>query len=267
MMDQFHKDIENCKSEFYIYNFTTSKLHTTEHQHTKGQFLYAEGGVLHVFLNQQHWYIPGRCFLWIPSNTPHYILSNSKQVTMFGLYLDISPEDDPFFKEANVYLVDDLLREMIWFTKNWSGCIASHDEAKYHFLKAVKSNLPSMCHKVTGLPIQHPYPKDKRLINIGIYLKNNLETNYSLDEIAKEFGFSTRTLSRLFKEDMGMSYVKFSRALRLARALELMAESNLNVYEIAVKVGYISLSNFSNLFYRIMGIRPQEYMVKIRKSE
>lgn len=265
MISSFHDNIEHCKSEFYIYNFISSKLYTTEHQHEKGQFLYAEGGVLHVFLDQQHWYIPGRCFLWIPSNTPHYILSNSKQVTMFGLYLDILPEDDDFFKEANVYLVDDLLREMIWYTQSWSGCIDKTDIAKYHFLKAIKTNLPAMCHKVSRFPIQHPYPKDKRLIRVGEFLQNNLEKNYSLEEIAKEFGFSTRTLSRLFKEDLGMSFVKFSRALRISKALELMAESNLNVYEIAIRVGFISLSNFSNIFNRVMEMRPQEYMSKIRK--
>lgn len=256
--------IKHCKSEFYVYNFSSSKIQTIEHQHTHGQLIYAEGGVLHVFLNQQHYYIPGRCFLWIPSNVSHYIVSHSTQIKLFGLYMLIQPNDDIFYNEANVYLVDDLLREMILYTEDWRGCIEDSEKDKFYFLKAIKSNLPKMCQKVANFAIQHPYPKDERLIKIGQFLRENLENNYSLEEIAKVFGFSTRTLSRLFKEDIGMSYVKFSRAIRISSALELMVEKKLNVYEIAVKVGYMSLSAFSNIFYRVMGIRPQEYINKIK---
>lgn len=257
--------IENCESEFYIYNFTRSQPKTIEHQHDKGQLLYAEGGVLHVFINQQHWYIPGRCFLWIPPNIPHYILSHSKQIIIFGLYMDIYDNDDLFFKKENVYFVDDLLREMIWYTEKWMGCFGPDKRAEYYFLKAIKANLPAMCKKVSAFPIQHPYPKDERLIKIGQFLRKNLEKRYTIEEVAKEFGFSARTLSRLFKEDIGLSYVKFYRAIRISQALELMAENKLNVYEIAVKVGFISLSAFSNIFQRIMGMRPQEYMSKVKK--
>ncbi|QCX53642.1 helix-turn-helix transcriptional regulator [Elizabethkingia sp. JS20170427COW] len=98
------------------------------------------------------------------------------------------------------------------------------------------------------------------------YLRKNIEESYLLDEVAKEFGLSSRTLSRLFKEDLGMSYIKFSRAIRIFRALELMASTNLSIFEISLLVGYSSLSSFSNIFYRVIGIRPQEYMKSITKS-
>lgn len=266
MNDQHFFSIEHCESEFYIYNFTSSQPKTVEHQHDKGQFLYAEGGVLHVFINQKHWYIPGRCFIWIPPNVPHYILSHSTHIKIFGLYMNIYQTDDPLYQTENVYMVDDLLREMIWFTEKWTGCYGPEKAAEYYFLKAIKVNLPYMCKQVSAFPIQHPYPKDERLIKIGQFLRNNLEKRYTLEEVAKEFGMSSRTLSRLYKEDIGMSFVKFYRAIRISQALELMSENKLNVYEVAVKVGFISLSAFSNIFYRIMGIRPQDYMNKLKQS-
>lgn len=266
MNEKHHFLIDHCKSEFYIYNFISSQPKTIEHQHDKGQLLYAEGGVLHVFINQKHWYIPGRCFIWIPPNVPHYILSHSSHIRIFGLYMNIFENDSLFYKTENVYMVDDLLREMIWYTEKWMGCYGPEKEAEYFFLKAIKVNLPTMCKSVSSFPIQHPYPKDERLIKIGQFLRQNLERRYNLEEIAKEFGMSSRTLSRLFKEDIGMSFVKFYRAIRISQALELMSENKLNVYEVAIKVGFISLSAFSNIFLRIMGIRPQDYINKLKKD-
>ncbi|MEF9478075.1 helix-turn-helix transcriptional regulator [Chryseobacterium sp. 1B4] len=75
---------------------------------------------------------------------------------------------------------------------------------------------------------------------------------------------STRTLSRKFKEILGMNYVRFLRALRITRSLELMLEGKYNMYEIAMMVGYNSLSSFSNIFKKVIGIAPTEYQHKLR---
>ena len=82
-------------------------------------------------------------------------------------------------------------------------------------------------------------------------------------QIAARFGMSSRSLSRLFKEDMGISYIRFLRAIRIAKALELMSENNYSILEIAMRVGYNELSSFSNIFTRVTGIRPSIYMAKI----
>ena len=87
----------------------------------------------------------------------------------------------------------------------------------------------------------------------------NIEKNYTIDEVAQQFGLSTRTLSRKFKDNMGINYVRFLRALRITKSLELIAENKYNMYEIAMLVGYNSLSSFSNIFQKVSGIRPTEY--------
>jgi F0F1-type ATP synthase membrane subunit b/b' len=81
----------------------------------------------------------------------------------------------------------------------------------------------------------------------------NIEKNYTIDEVAQQFGLSTRTLSRKFKDNMGMNYVRFLRALRITKSLELIAENKYNMYEIAMLVGYNSLSSFSNIFQKWTG--------------
>lgn len=94
-----------------------------------------------------------------------------------------------------------------------------------------------------------------------------MEKNYTLEEIAKEFGISSRTLSRKFKNDLGMNYIRFLRSLRMTKSLELIAENKYNMYEITMLVGYNSLSTFNNIFFKVLNMRPTEYqqMIQHRK--
>ena len=117
------------------------------------------------------------------------------------------------------------------------------------------------------ITIQHPFPKDQKLIEIAQFLMTNIEKNYTIDEIAKLFGLSTRTLSRKFKDNMGMNYVRFLRSLRITKSLELIAENKYNMYEIAMLVGYNSLSSFSNIFLKVSGIRPTEFAQMLHKKK
>lgn len=129
------------------------------HSHHKGQLLYAEGGIVHIFIQEKHWYLPARCFMWIPAEVPHSILTYSKKVELYNIYFRIMKEDSPFFSRPNIYFANDLLREMILYTKSWFGRIEKSDPAKYYFLRAIKENLPQI--ESTRLPIlmQHPFLK------------------------------------------------------------------------------------------------------------
>lgn len=250
----------------YIENVYIDELNLPIHSHLKGQLLYAEGGVIHIFTENNHWYLPARFYMWIPAGLKHSIISHSDHISLFNYYFTIDKDDQEFYQKPNICMVNDMLREMILYTKNWSGGITKKDNTKLAFMNAIKAILPEMI-SISPAPfsINHPYPKDKRLLDIAQFLNQNLETSYSLEEIAKKFGFSSRSLSRLFKESMGFNYVRFLRAIRIAKSLELMNENKYNIYEISLKVGYNSLSTFSNVFKRIMGIRPIDYLSNTTK--
>lgn len=265
MTKEIMKHIDDESVEFYIYHMHLGNIEAQEHQHQKGQLLYAEGGIIHIYINDRHWYLPARCFMWIPANTEHSIVTKSKNGDLYNFYFE--GDNSPFYNDPNIYFASDLVREMILYTKFWKGSIDKQLHAKYHFMKALKANLPEMDSIKMPITIQHPYPKNQKLIAIARFLFNNIDKNYSLDEIAKEFGVSPRTLSRKFKEDIGMNYVRFLRSVRMTKALELIAENRYNMYEVAMMVGYSSLSAFSNIFFKLTGIRPTEYLHLISKNK
>ena len=265
MPEKFYKEIDLKNVDYYLHHAHLDLIETEIHQHKKGQLLYAEGGIVHVFILDKHWYLPARCFMWIPANTPHSILTYSRRGDLYNIYFK-EDNSSSFYNTTNIYYAGDLLREMLLHTKNWNGIIIKEEIAKYSFLQAIYTLLPSLEKNLLPITTQHPFPKDEKLIEIAKFLSNNLEKNYSLEEISKEFGLSSRTLSRKFKDSVGMSYVRFLRSLRVTKAMELIAINKYNMYEIAFMVGYQSLASFSTIFNKVFGMRPTDYAALLHKK-
>jgi len=89
-----------------------------------------------------------------------------------------------------------------------------------------------------------------------------LEMNFS--EIAKMTNCTSRHLSRLFQKLVGMSFNDKRAELRLARALDLLATSNLKVVDVALESGFKSLSQFNQVFARRFGVSPGRWRHKNR---
>ena len=81
----------------------------------------------------------------------------------------------------------------------------------------------------------------------------------SFDELARMTRCTPRHLSRIFFDQVGMSFSDKRAEIRLARACELLATSKSKVVEIAFESGYKSLSLFNQMFTRRFGISPGKW--------
>lgn len=77
----------------------------------------------------------------------------------------------------------------------------------------------------------------------------------TLAALGREVGASDRTLSRLFKADLGMSFPQWRTQLRLYHALIMLAE-NTPVTVVAHTCGWSSASAFIDVFRRTFGHTP-----------
>lgn len=87
-----------------------------------------------------------------------------------------------------------------------------------------------------------------------------LEMNFS--DLAQMTNCTSRHLSRLFQKLVGMSFNDKRAELRLARALDLLATSNLKVVDVALESGFKSLSQFNQVFARQFGVSPGRWRQK-----
>jgi len=249
--------VDADKKSIYCHHDLMGELLVPTHKHDKAQMLYAEGDVVFVTTETKSYFLPARHFIWIPAGVEHSIQPKSENVMMRNLYFPVEKDEDVFYKKEGIYPVNNLLLQMMLFTNQWNGDLKK-GTPNFVIAKAIKAILPQIC--LTNLPLELPQPKDARLGKILRYVENNLGETILFSEVAHEFGYSERSLYRLFQKDLKMSFIQYYTIRRILKAIELLLDRKLSVKEVALEVGYSSVPTFSNTFFKILGQRPSDYL-------
>ncbi len=85
------------------------------------------------------------------------------------------------------------------------------------------------------------------------------EPELSLEEVASFAQISPGYLSRLLKQETGFSFIDYLTRVRINKAVQIMNDPSVKVYEVAEAVGYQSQHYFSRAFKRVFGRPPIEY--------
>lgn len=101
-----------------------------------------------------------------------------------------------------------------------------------------------------------PAFKLKRVIQL---MEQHLAAPFNLGDLAQAIGLSEYHFSRLFKRATGRSPSQYFIQLRMARARQLLIETERSVIDIGLEVGYGSASHFSQVFRREVGVAPSHY--------
>lgn len=229
-----------------------------DHTHLKGQLTYVEGGVIFLYTKEKSYFLPARHYVWIPAGVEHHLQHRYHAAIVRNIYFDtVTDEENPFYKQIGIYPVNNLLLEMFLFSERWNGNIKPNTK-QYDFLNALKNILPIVSQH--PLPIALPTTENQRLRPVLKYVIENLsDDSLSLESTGKSTGFSERTLSRLFRSTLNVSFFQYLKLARMIKAMEKILESDLTISQIAYAVGYNSISSFSNTFNKMVGKRPSEF--------
>lgn len=100
--------------------------------------------------------------------------------------------------------------------------------------------------------------EDEFLEQVRYILENNLsDENFGIAELCEFLNISRTQLHRKIKDLTGLSTSHYIRYLRLSVAKNLLAQTNLNISEVAFKVGFSSASYFSRAFKQEYGYAPK----------
>jgi AraC-like DNA-binding protein len=98
------------------------------------------------------------------------------------------------------------------------------------------------------------------LEQIFSYMYRNFDNpDLKLDDAAREVGLSKYYLTRFLKEQTGLGYHDHLARVRLSRARQFLAESDIPVIDIAYQCGFYSLTTFNRLFKKHTGTIPSAY--------
>lgn len=87
-----------------------------------------------------------------------------------------------------------------------------------------------------------------------------------ISDLAGSLQISRRMLEQRFKKQMGMPPASYLRAKRLRQAAEMLANTNLQITEIAYATGFANAAHFCTLFRKHQGTSPRHYRDQTRKQ-
>ena len=220
------------------------------HSHARGQLSGLRRGLLTMGTDAGAWIVPADHAVWLPPHQPHYGWTHGA-VEGWSCYV-AEPACENLPERPCTIRTSGLLREAVIRASDWQGQIL--DEQQWHVAMVILDELRTAPIKPFGLPM----PRHPRLVLIARALLDEPGDRRGVDEWAQWAGISERTLSRRFVHETGFTYTAWRQRARLMRALELLAEGEA-VTNVALDLGYDSVSAFIALFKRTLGVTPSAY--------
>ncbi len=104
------------------------------------------------------------------------------------------------------------------------------------------------------------YSGDSYLICQAIeHTHSNYMNKLTLQKLADYLHVSESYLSRLFKDETGISFTRYLNEIRIQRSKELLLNTKMTIVEIALFVGYEDQSYFTKVFRKLTGITPKKF--------
>ncbi|POR53721.1 AraC family transcriptional regulator [Paraburkholderia eburnea] len=221
------------------------------HTHAWAQLAYASRGVLRMATPGTTWMVPPSRAIWVPPHVTHEV-SIVEDAFLRTLYVDASVIP-PGLDACRVVEVSGLLRE----------AIAAFDQhaigpARERLLGAVALDEIT---RSAPLPLAVPMPEEKRLRSLCEALIADPAAPGSLEHWAAQVGASTRTIARLFRQELGVSFSQWRQQAILARAIPLLNQGK-PMSIVAQELGYQSQSAFSAMFRRAFGESPRAFIAR-----
>jgi AraC-like DNA-binding protein len=217
--------------------------------HSRGHLVYAARGVLSVHTERGTSVVPANRVAWTPAGRTHYHRAHSDtdmRIVFLPPSLARLAPDHPA-----VFTVSGLAREVLLALTG----PRVYDRAMLARLRRV---LVEELREARELPLQLPEPRDDRLQAVARILQERPADNTPLAELGQAVGASPRTLSRLFRSELGMTFYEWRTQLRIYHALVLLADGH-DTTHVAHACGWANPSSFITAFTSIIGTTPGRY--------
>lgn len=222
------------------------------HQHKKGQLLFAPKGCMSFALDNSMVILPPTKAVWIPPLTQHRAMMTNV-VAYRSLYFDDKTFECP--NDIVMIEVNELLKAIIDKMARWEWDTPKNE------MKNTTALFWEEFYAAQRHSFQLPLPTNHRFKKFREQLMQDAFVVPSLTSVADFIGASTKTVTRLFKAETGMSYQDWKLQWRLLKAIELLSR-NMQVNDVSHWLGFSSDSAFIAFFKKQTGQTPLSFMKK-----
>ncbi|MFW0797353.1 helix-turn-helix transcriptional regulator [Gordonia sp. CPCC 205515] len=218
------------------------------HRHDDDQLIYVSSGVIAVQTDAGHWVASSNRAVWVPAGVWHqHRFHGSSDFHTVGFLTG-----DRVLDAAGpaVISVTPLVRELV---------IACTDTSLGDpELGRIRAVLRDQLRRVPQEPVSLPAPRDPRLAAACLAVMADLSVLRPLRDLARAAGTSERTLARLFRTEMGLTYPQWRNTIRVYHAMIHLAEGR-SIAATAHLCGWATPSAFIAAFGQATGQTPRAY--------
>jgi AraC-like DNA-binding protein len=128
--------------------------------------------------------------------------------------------------------------------------------AVVHFIKAYNTHPVTITYK--AVDIENENQQIKGFLH---YINNNFhDPSLTLKQVSSQTGFNQRRIAGSIQQSFECNFKTYINRLRINESKRLLVESELNMGEIAFKVGFRNQTHFNRVFKSFEGISPSEYL-------
>ena len=101
--------------------------------------------------------------------------------------------------------------------------------------------------------------KSRRIAKVCSYVEAHFTESIVLSDVAELVGMSDSAFSHFFKSKTNTTFIDYVNSLRIAKACQLLSDTNQTVSEICYSSGFNNMSNFIRMFKKKKQYTPNEY--------
>lgn len=230
------------------------------HQHAWAQLVFSVSGAVRVNTAASTYIVPPSRAVWIPPGLTHAVTA-IEQADLRTLYLADGLMDGEAWQRGRVLVVSPLLRELVLALPDGADPLLGETGTETERRRGIEALILTELRRAAPLALGVALPADARLRRLCEALLDAPGRHAGLAAWGAEVGASERTLSRLFREQLGTSFAQWRSQLLLAHALTLAARKRpMNL--IAAELGYASASAFSAMVTRTVGMPPSRFFAE-----
>ena len=278
-MKAFH-EVRNYTSDFMVWHKQYENISFIAHWHREIELIYVRKGSLKMQVTNHAFTATAGDLVICDTGEIHYSNSYSKGTIMDFIIFDTSLIGNHYQNHsfAKPVLTADELRtsglDTLLF--DLEKVIDSElDERGEYYQEIVRANLRNFWYRLLRIMPVDSNPglmKNRRITMLGdfqnllSYMEEHSSENITLEEAANMMHFSPSHFSRVFKQLIGIGFVKYLNIIRITQASEMLLHSDATITQIAYNCGFQNVRTFNRVFKEITGHTPSEY-VEIPEQE
>ena len=238
------------------------------HSHAWGQIALSATGVVRVSMPHGSTIVPPSRAVWIPPGVEHAV-TVIEDAELLTLYLHQargrcgptrSAAESAHWRACRVLEVSHLLHALaLELDAAPDGRGASPTREALARERRIAGLLFEELQRASPVRLGVDLPQDKRLRHLCEAVIDDPSRHTTLAGWASESGASARTMTRLFRSQLGTTFLQWRQQVLLARAVPLAA-ARMPMAGIAAELGYASASAFTAMVRRSVGAPPSRFL-------